>query len=167
MNPEHHERIQAWVDGELDAAEARDIAAFVRANSSAAALADNLRGFRDLIRNHPPEPAVDASRDFYWSRIRQGIERAETESADAEPARTRSSSTPAWLAWLIPGAAIATVALFALRPDPLHLPGAARASAPVLVEHVVESPLTEVNTLTFYSAADGMTVVWVGPADIL
>lgn len=165
MNRELQEKIQAWVDGELDPAEAQDIAALARANPAAQALADNLRGFRSLLRDHPAERPVDASRDFYWSRIRQGIERAASPSAEAP--RKRSLHPTQWLAWLIPTAAVATVALFALRPDAVHLPDPARHQAPVLVEHVVESPLPEVSTLTFYSSADAMTVVWVGPADIL
>jgi anti-sigma factor RsiW len=176
MNPQLQEKIQAWVDGELDPSEANHIAATAQSDPAVQALANNLRGLQTLVRNHPPEPTVDASRDFYWSRIRHGIEQAEKTNAKAD-AKARDNATgtrtsplnPAqWLAWLIPTAAVATVALFALRPD--GLPTAMPAStnpAPVLVEHTVEAPSTEVSTLTFYSAADAMTVVWVGTADIL
>jgi anti-sigma factor RsiW len=165
MNRELQEKIQAWVDGELDASEARRIADLTQSDPSALALANNLRGFRDLVRQHPPERAVDASRDFYWSRIRQGIERAET----IRPARTTPKTAPnpaRWLAWFIPSAVVALAAVFVLRPESNPVP-ARESQAPVLVEHVVESPLEEMNTLTFYSSNDAMTVVWVGPADIL
>ena len=165
MNRELQEKIQAWVDGELDASEARRIADLTQSDPSALALANNLRGFRDLVRQHPPERRVDASRDFYWSRIRQGIERAET----TRPARSTPETAPnpaRWLAWFIPSAVVALAAVFVLRPESTPIP-ARESQAPVLVEHVVESPLEEMNTLTFYSSNDAMTVVWVGPADIL
>ncbi len=178
MNRELQEKIQAWVDEELDATETRRVAELARSNPEARALADNLRGFRDLVRENPPERTVDASRDFYWSRIRQGIEKASAEAgagagagADAEATRARPAPVWAgfpsrWFAWLIPSTVIAVAAFFALRPD--SSPASTRESKPpVLVGHVVESPLAEMTTLTFYSSRDAMTVVWVGEADIL
>ncbi|MGE3312467.1 MAG: hypothetical protein AB7O66_21070, partial [Limisphaerales bacterium] len=158
-----------WVDDELDPSEARQIAELARSSPEAQALAGNLRGLRDLVRQHPPERTVDASRDFYWSRIRQGIEKASATAARQSPAAASSAAGAfpvRWLAWLIPSAAIAAVALFALAPEPARTtPG--QSQTPVLVGHVVESPLPEMNTLTFYSSRDAMTVVWVGEADIL
>lgn len=167
MNRELQEKIQAWVDGELDATEAQRIADLTRSNPAAQALAQNLRGFRDLVRSHPTERPLDASREFYWSRIRQGIERA--AAAETSPARPIPESrrfAARWLAWFIPSAVVAGAALFLLRPDSTPIPSR-EPQGPVLVEHEVESPLPEVSTLTFYSSNDAMTVVWVGPADIL
>jgi len=165
MNRELQDKIQAWVDGELDASEARRIADLTQSNPTAQALANNLRGFRDLIRSHPPERVIDASRDFYWSRIRQGIESAETPSP-TRPTPNATRFATRWLAWFVPSAIVAGAAIFVLRPDSTPIP-TRQSQSPVLVEHVVESPLNEVSTLTFYSSNDAMTVVWVGPADIL
>lgn len=165
MNRELQEKIQAWVDGELSGPESHQIAALTRSNAEAHALAENLRGFRQLLQGHEPSRKLDASRDFYWSGIRRGIEAAERAQAPA----TAPRNPPRWLTWLIPGTLVATAALFALRPGSIPNPDPASDTSrpPMIVDHEVESSLPDVSTLTFYSSNDAMTVVWVGTADIL
>jgi len=170
MTRELQEKIQAWIDAELDAAEAGRIAALAQSDPAVRSLAENLRGMKTLVQDHPPERALDASRDFYWSQIRQGIERAERASGTAKPEATVTPPSFRWLAWLIPAVATVALALFALRPEALpgfETPDSKPSSPPVLVGHLVETPLPELTSVTFYSSNDAMTVVWVGPADIL
>ncbi len=170
MNRELQEKIQAWVDGELKASEAHRIATLTQSDPAALALAENLRGFRSLVRDNAPEHSIDASRDFYWSRIREGIHRAERATASPPPEKGHASIPSRvgghWLAWLVPSALVATAAFFALRPGSVPTAETADPLPPVLVDHVVESPLAEVTTLTFYSSSDAMTVVWVGSAEV-
>lgn len=167
MTRELQEKIQAWIDEELDATEAGRIAALAQSDPAVRSLAENLRGLKTLVQNHPPERALDASRDFFWSQIRQGIERAERASATTRPEAAAKPPSFRWLAWLIPAFGTAALALFALRPAALPGVETPDSKPPVLVGHVVETPLPELSSVTFYSSNDAMTVVWVGPADIL
>lgn len=167
MTRELQEKIQAWIDEELDAAEAGRMAALAQSDPAVRSLAENLRGLKTLVQNHPPERALDASRDFYWSRIRQGIERAERASADAVSETAATPPAFRWLAWFIPTLATAVLAFLALRTATLPGVETPDGKPPVLVGHVVETPLEELTSVTFYSSNDAMTVVWVGPADIL
>ncbi len=160
-------QIQAWVDGELGPEATRLMVERVRQDPEARALADNLKAFSGLVREECPQPAVPVSRDFYWSGIRRGIEQASPE-ATRSPAS--AASHPArWLAWLLPlGAAAMAIALFlpsGPTPDPEG--GTLVASDQALIDHEIETPSSDVSSLTFYAAQDSMTIVWLGRIDSL
>lgn len=86
MNDEKYLELQSWVDGELPAADAARVAAWVAADASAAALAAELRQTREILAGNEPELGVPASREFYWSQIQRAIEREEAIAAKAAPA---------------------------------------------------------------------------------
>lgn len=179
MNPELEHQLQAWVDGQLPPDEARELAARVERDPALRALADNLRSFSRLLKDHEPVRGVPDSREFYWSRIRQGIERAGAAAAPAPESERAGGAWLRWLAWMVPaaGAALALVA-FLSQPSPqerearpvavaeaVEGPRAADRGGPGNLE--VESPSDQLTTLTFYSAQDAMTVVWLGRVDLL
>lgn len=178
MNTREQELVQAWVDGELDPADAREAARLVETDPACRTLAENLRAFSGLLRDHEPARPVPETREFYWSRIRRGIEQAERTAARPQPSPLRR-----WLPWLIPAGAAALAVSLMMRPPagPSDSPATAIATAtaqdagpgagagvvPTLAEHEVEAVSDQVTTLTFYSSQDAMTVVWLGQVDLL
>lgn len=161
--------IQAWIDGELEPSEARKIAARVESDPQARALAENLRAFSSLLHDHPPARAVPEPRDFYWSRIRQGIESTEAQAeAQAQPRPSATFHPLRWLAWLVPVGAAAFAAMLFLRPMPSpDFATMAGLPATPLTNHEVETPSKDVSSLTFYASQESMTVVWLGTIDFL
>ncbi|MBL9139511.1 MAG: hypothetical protein JNK85_26825 [Verrucomicrobiales bacterium] len=177
MNDELRHRLQAWVDGQLDAKAAEEIARLVETEPEARQLSENLRQVRQLVRSHEPVRRVPDSRDFYWSRIRQGIELAEAQAARKSTPAPASGRGWTWWRWLLPVAGVALVVVV-LRPHapsnevspppgPLTVAQAPVTSNSVVSGHEIETPSPELTSLTFYSAQDAMTVVWVGSVDML
>lgn len=155
--------LQAWIDGELDAPAARRIAARVEREPELREQAERLRQVSALLRDNPPVRTVPEPRDFYWSRIRQGIERT------APTAPTASSGHPGsplrWLGWLLPAGAAALAAILLFRPLPPM--GSAGLQSPALTGHEIDTPSGDLSSLTYYASQDGMTVVWLGRIDLL
>lgn len=167
MNAQQQELVQAWVDGQLDAADAREAAALVERDPACRALADNLRGFSRLLRDNPPLRPVPESREFYWATIRRGIEQAErTRERETRTAAARPSPWR-WIPWFFPAAAASLALFLALRPSDPASPPLAGSPVPRLAEHRIAAETDQLTTLTFYSAQDAMTVVWLGEVDLL
>jgi hypothetical protein len=163
MNEQLQHQLQAWIDGELDSGAARDIAQRVQHDPEARAFCDNLRAIHNLLRAHEPSPVVPETREFYWSKIRRGIT-ATPEVRPAAPAREPVRWS--WLAWFIPAAAVLVAVLLYL-PGRRQAPSPELASSAVMVEHEIEAADVGLTSLTFYSAQDSMTVVWLGRNDSL
>ncbi len=151
MNEEQQLKLQAFLDGELPEAEARDVAARLARDSEAAALVNELRNTRRALKALEPELPLPESREFYWSKIRREIERLDVPAPAAE-----SASLFTWLRrLLIPAGAVAAVALAVLvatlRPgvlNPVGRPDTEIANA-------------DVSTFTYDDYASGTTLVWV------
>jgi negative regulator of sigma E activity len=146
-------QLQALLDGELDATEVAVVARRLEQDPEARQLYDELDLTRAVLLRCEPEHKVPQTRDFYWSRIRQGIERGERVETVPESRWWRG-----WLRWMVPVGATALVGLFLLQrtwvgPEP----------EPVLLstEHQVETLLAEATSISFRSESAGMTVVWV------
>lgn len=168
MKQELQHRLQAWVDGELDPESAREVAAWVDREPAARALADNLRQFSQVLKQAEPALALPESREFYWSKIRRGIEQAESAQARSPAAAGRPAFNPLrWLGWLLPAGAAALAAVFFLRPADSFPVLQAVSNTPAITQHEIETPSSEVTSLTFYSAQEGLTVVWLGSVDLL
>ena len=168
MDHEFERRLQAWVDGQLDPTEARAVAATVEKDAEARQLAQNLRSLSGLLQTHAPEPTVPESRDFYWSRIRNGIEQADRGAERVDGWGSRQPGLLRWLAWLVPTGAAAFAAVLFLQPsNPYPLGLTPAIPVPALTDHEIETPSDEVSSLTFYASEDSMTVVWLGRIDFL
>lgn len=165
MNKPLPTQLQAWIDGELNDADARQVEAWVNQDPEARQFCDELRGFSQLLRSHEPVRTVPETRDFYWSAIRRGIERQEAaenrKQAPGTPSASRRGSAW-WIAWILPAGAFALAALLFFGPA-----GGRRAPRQAIAGHKIESPDVGMTSVTFYSAQESMTVVWLGKADVL
>ncbi len=182
MNPDLEHRLQAWVDGELDASSAQEMESLVARDPEARALGENLRLLRGFLQEHEPVRALPETPDFYWSGIRRGIEaeeRADRGRESLDP--SRETSGRAWWSWVWPAAAAALV-LVVISQFPGREGGTAgdlatssgansSAKAPAVVPvvgHEIEAPEADgMETVTFYSSQESMTVVWLAHADVL
>jgi anti-sigma factor RsiW len=150
MNREFELKLQAYLDGELGAREARELEQRLTADATAQALLAELRLTAGALRGNEPERQVPETREFYWSKIERGIEAAAKADRPAG----------AWgLGWLfrywpqMSGASVALVLLFA-----------ATAHFHLLTKSGwddIENPLSETGTFCFRSEPDRMTLVWV------
>lgn len=151
MNSELELKIQACLDNELSAAEARKVMELVRQDPEAADLFETLSTTRQIICGNEPERPVPASREFYWSQIERQIAHAGTSP------RWFSFGSWNWpMRFALAGAAAALVALAAL--PGLHLGKPAHHD---YAFQEIESPSEDVNAITFHSVSANMTVVWV------
>ena len=167
--PDRLLQIQAWVDGELTPAEARRVETALAGDPAAQALAANLRTLQQHLREAEPSLQVPETREFYFSRIARGIEH-ETRSRERQTADAprRHALLPYWLRWALPAAGLVAALAFFLRPHDNHpVAATAIAAVPTMAGHEVDATAPEMTTLTFYSARDAATVVWVSNADIL
>jgi len=158
MNSDTQLKIQAYLDNELSHGEARQIAGMLTNDRDAQELYSELRSTREVLAGNEPEIKLGESREFYWSRIKSQIERAER-------APVSRSGTPWWLRLAAPllGTA-ALLGLLAMVSNPadrvtLKRSGDTLASRPLHGE--VEDLAPEVSSVTFRSEEDGVTVVWL------
>lgn len=146
-------KIQSWIDGELPAREAAEVEALVRGDAELRALANELSELRTLLKEGELERAVPCPPELYWSGIERGIEAAER---NVRSSRAKTHPWPWWLRVLAPlGAGVAV--LLALL---MNLPGGG-STFPSGTYVEIDSPLTDVGSITFRSETEHMTVVWV------
>jgi anti-sigma factor RsiW len=144
-------KLQAYVDGELPAAEARELAEALARDAGQQRLHDHLHSIKVLVRENETVRPVPETREFYWSQIERRL--AALPGADRVVARGWGW----WLRWLVPVGATALLCAYWLMPGDLG-PG---PEAGRLVEYEVETPLEGMSSITFRSEAAAMTVVWV------
>jgi anti-sigma factor RsiW len=150
MDLETQLRLQAYLDGELPEAEAREIASLLARDREALALHTELRNTRKALVGSEIGVEVPESREFFWSKIEREIQRL-------EPSQPEQVSIP-WFVRLrrllvpVAGVALLVVAgLFALNPQ--------------------GQPATEMETndsgvFTYRNEAAGTTLVWLSyPAE--
>jgi anti-sigma factor RsiW len=98
-------KLQAWVDGELPAAEAEQMRRLVGADAEAASLAAELQTMKAAFAEDGQTAVVPETREFYWSKIERQIQRE---------AAFRRADGLSWAArlrrWLVPLAGVASLA---------------------------------------------------------
>jgi anti-sigma factor RsiW len=151
MNTNQKLEIQAYVDGQLPVAEARRVEHQLSADPAGAALAEDLRLVRGVIREGEPLLAVPENREFYFSQIQRRIE-AEEKVAAREEARTPKRSN--WIRSLFfPAVGFACLAAVALLTT--------RESARSFIPGEVDIASDQMSAITFRSEANRMTVVYL------
>ncbi len=86
-------KLQAYLDGELTAAEAAQVADWLATDADAAALLAELQSVKTVLAGSETICKLPETREFFWSKIQREIERQ--EAAETVPVRKLS-----WLAWL-------------------------------------------------------------------
>jgi len=151
MNEERQLKLQAFLDGELPEAEAREISAWLARDEEATALSKELRNTRQALKSAEAGVRLPESREFYWSKIQREIERSER----APVSRVRPSILERLRRVLVPAAAFAIV-----------------IAAGVLMFHGIsnrtesEMAVADSGAFTYRDYANGTTLVWVSyPAE--
>jgi len=141
-------KVQALVDGELDAREMREVEGLLAQDGFASSLVRELMWTKSAVRESEAGVALPESREFFWSKVERGIAaEARNQAAPAVP------SAPAWWAKLLfPASGMA--ALIAVM---VVLSGARPGSDDGLNENVAE----DINAYSFHSEAEKMSVVYV------
>ena len=156
MNEDTQLKLQAWLDGEIPAAEARAIVALVETDAGSRALVSELRQTRNALRGNEDSRALPETREFYWSKIQQQLRRLEVRPEPMRPV----SVFGRWRRLLIPAgtlAALALVCLIAFHGNVVP-PGSIAARS--------EGALADAGALTFQDQAERVTIIWLSfPAE--
>lgn len=153
MNLEQQLKLQAFLDGELPEAEAREILAWTQRDGAAAALLAELGHAREALARGRLSASVPETREFYWSKIEREVQRQ-------RPAPARRFSTAAlfrWLAFPAAGAAALLMVAWHFRSPAPKTVADTNADAD---EPVVETTLANSDATTYRNASDGTTLVW-------
>ena len=146
-------KIQALVDGELTEFEAGKLRDRIKNDIRLQILHERLMQMKNLISKHEMPRVLPESSDFYWSKIAQEIE--------AGGSAAQSSAQSLGMKWvfrrLAPLLGIASVALLITLQGP-NLPDLG-----IVLDHNHELELLadEIDVMTFNSADDSMSVVWI------
>ena len=144
-------KIQALVDGELTEFEAGKLRDRIKNDIRLQILHERLTQMKDLISTHEMPRVLPESSDFYWSKISQKIE--------VGGSAAQSSAQSLGMKWvfrrLAPLLGIASVALLITLQGP-NLPDLG-----IVLNHNHELLSDEIDVMTFNSADDSMSVVWI------
>lgn len=143
-------KLQAYLDGELPEAEAREVANWLARDREAVALHAELRNTRQALVGFEVGVELPESREFFWSKIEREIQRLDAPKSAPMPvpwsSRLRRLLVP------VAGLALLLVAgLLTLSP----------AGNPVSEMETVDS-----GAFTYHDDAAGATLVWLSyPAE--
>jgi hypothetical protein len=155
---EHQLKLQAWVDGELPEAEARQVAALVQGQRDAQAVVNELRLTKTFLAGNELEAKLPESGDFYWSKIRRQIEQEEKAVAGA----SRVSWLHVWRRLLAPLSGVALIAfLSVVSLNVFHQSPADDAGYLVEVENLSE----DIGSISYRSQSENMFVVYLYKKD--
>lgn len=138
-------KLQALVDGELDAREVRELETLLAQDAHSAALLQELKWTRSALVSHEAEVRLPESREFYWSKISRAIEAEEKHAVTAPPERVW------WLRFLYPAAGLAAMVAV------MFVVSGGRTTDGSASESVTE----DVNVVSFRSESEKMSVVYV------
>jgi anti-sigma factor RsiW len=143
-------KLQACLDGELEAQEAPHIEARLATDPEAQALLAELKMTTAALAGLEAEVRLPESPEFFWSKIQREIARAPRPIA----ASRWASVFAGWRRWLVPAGATAAAVLAALLlAQPKQGPE-------------TETSLADSGAFTYYDFSARTTLVWLSyPAD--
>lgn len=150
MTDEQQLKLQAFSDGELPEAEAREVAALIARDAEAAKLHAELKNTRLALKGFDAGIALPESREFFWSKIQRGIERS-TPSQSVEESASVFTVLRRWLMAAGAVALLLVAGLFAMK----QLSSSSYAAAP---ETVTE--LADAGAVTYHNYETSTTLVW-------
>jgi anti-sigma factor RsiW len=149
-------KLQAYLDGELPEAEAREVAELLRSDAAVSTLFAELRTTRNALVGFEADIKLPESREFYWSKIEREICRLEK----CQTPRSETSLFAAWRRFLVPAGAMAALVILGFLALPLLHGPRVTASAEA------EFTLADSDTFTYQDYANGTTLVWLSyPAE--
>lgn len=142
-------KLQAYLDGELPEAEARDMAKLLANDQEAALLVGELKNTRQSLKGSETTVQLPESREFYWSKIEREIGRLE------QPQRVESRRPFIFRLqrFLVPVSGVLALAVF------LGITLLNGNSGTTLGE--TELANEDMGAITFRSDSEGMTTVWL------
>jgi anti-sigma factor RsiW len=152
MNQDLALKFQAFVDGELREAEARQVAQLLETDADARALVAELRDTKALLVGNEPHVALPETREFYWSKIAREIERLEAEPSTAERSGGWLVALAGWRRFLAPLAGVAVITFLAMV--------AVRFYSPEPVDYLAEIENLSDESTAYSFRAGNMFVVW-------
>ncbi len=138
-------KLQALLDGELDARETREVEALLAQDVQSAVLMQELKWMKAAVAGNEAEVKLPETREFYWSKIERSIETAEKQAAAAPAGRAW------WLKLLYPATGLAAMVAV------MFVVSGGRTTDGADTESVPE----DVNAISFRSEAEAMSVVYV------
>jgi anti-sigma factor RsiW len=148
MTDERQWELQAYADGELSASARRKVEARLATDAGARALLAELQMVRQALGANEPMPQLPESREFYWSKIEQEINRLESVGEHRAP----SPVLQWWRRLILPAAGLAVLALtFGVTVFPKMGRGGSS----------VEASFPGTEALTYRDQAHGVTLVWL------
>ncbi len=151
MNSEEQLKLQAFLDGELDAAEAAKVQAWLAREPEARQLLAELQNTQSALSGHEAELKLPETRDFFWSKVRREIERQE------QAAPGRATARVSWLGWIrgqmLP---LSGVALLAVMLSVMWTHSTGESGQPGEIELTGD----EMGAYTFRDQAEKMTFIW-------
>ena len=142
-------KLQAFLDGALDAREVRDIEACLAQDKQSAALMQELKWVKAALAGNDVALALPENREFYWSKIQRGIA-VEERRATAAPGERAW-----WLKFLFPATGLAAMVAV------MFVVSGGRTNGGADTESVPD----DVNAISFRSEAEAMSVVYVADED--
>ncbi len=138
-------KLQALLDGELDARERREVEGLLAQDVQSAVLMQELKWMKAAVAGNEAEVKLPETREFYWSKIERSIETAEKQAAAAPAGRAW------WLKLLYPATGLAAMVAV------MFVVSGGRTTDGADTESVPE----DVNAISFRSEAEAMSVVYV------
>jgi anti-sigma factor RsiW len=149
MDFETELKLQAYLDGELPEAEARDVAKLLAQDQETVLLLGELRNTRQAIKGSETIVQLPESREFYWSKIEREIERLD------QPERVEQKRPFIFRLqrFLVPVSGAVAVAVF------LGITLLNSGTGTALGE--TELATEDMGAITFRSESEGMTTIWL------
>ena len=138
-------KLQAFLDGELDARETREVEALLAQDAQSAALMQELRWTKGAIVGSEAEVRLPESREFFWGKVERTIEASERLAASAPAGRAW------WTKLLYPATGLAAMVAV------MFVVSGGRGTDGSDTESVPE----DVNAVSFRSESEKMSVVYV------
>lgn len=158
-NLERELKLQAYLDGELNAADAAEVERWLDEDAQVAALSAELKQTKAALSVGEVEVKCPETREFYWSKIARSIEAEERQSA-----RAKTHEVPWWRKLMLPVGALAALAvtLLTIQTAP-EQPHSKRSDLTKKIDQViteVEQVDDTMGAITYNNNSEGVTVVW-------
>jgi len=145
-------RLQAYLDGELSASEAKEVSDVLAKDPESAALVTELRQTSQALAGFEEGLKLPESREFFWSKVQRGIQSQENRTIAIE----RSMRIP-WSVrlrrFLVPASGVAVIALLTLVVTKQSGGGSSDTS--------VETSLADGGGVVYHDFSARATFVWL------